>query len=110
VNHLARWMAVCVLTLLLVGCGQSRSPNPGEWNRSQVEAWVREKLPLTEFQLAPGGEKDHTATGRDAEGKDYEIRLKQTANSITCEFDWKNASGKGNGSFSQSYSEGKKGP
>lgn len=109
-NRRVGWMALWMVTLLFVGCGQTRSPNPGEWNRSQVEAWVREKLPLTELQLAPGGERDYTATGRDAEGKEYEIRVKQTTNAITCEFDWKNASGKGNGSFSQSYSEGKKGP
>ncbi len=67
-------------------------------------------MALTELQLSPDGEKSYTATGRDAAGKDYEIRVKQSENGITCEHTWKLGTGQGNGQFSQSFSSSKSGP
>lgn len=108
-RRLCCWVLLSVM-MLTAGCSKARSPNPGEWDRAQVEAWVREKMSLTELQLSADGEKSYTATGRDAAGKEYEIRVKQTDNGIKCEHTWTAGTGKGSGQFSQSYSSSKSGP
>ena len=105
-NPGARGIAVVALLMLLVvsGCGQPASSNPGEWNQSQVESWVREQLKATELTLTADGERAFKGTASDAAGTAYELKVTQSENRIHCDFTSSRGTGKGQGQFSYSAS------
>lgn len=96
---------VCVVAAMVVtGCGKPASSNPGEWNQSQVDAWIRQQLKVTELTLAADGERAFKGTGRDAAGTAYELKVTQSENRIQCEYTSSSGTGKGQGQFNYSAS------
>jgi|GEM_PF-6883146 len=58
----------------------------GVWNKSQVEQYLKENVPLTEVSLSETTPDNYRGTGRNAEGANFELTIGQVPGGIACKY------------------------
>jgi hypothetical protein len=93
-------LAIAMIMPTLPGCSQK---NPGAMNKAEVEAFMKDRLKLSEISLTDKGEGAFSGTGKKNNGSSYSLEV--TLDEKGRRIEWKTTDEKGvvGGGFVKHY-------